>query len=659
MNKTKQEQLKKLTREELRSQVREAAIKLEEQKPTKQQELLRFPVASDTPVKQWFGKEVLSHAKGSLIIGERQKTLPLLFNHDRDKIIGIVEKLEHDDHRTYATVRFAKTEEGKKARSLVDDKILVNVSIRYEILDYDYERGTTSDEDIYTATSWEISEVSLVTIPADPTVGVYRSLSKPTERGIQMDKNETQDVAQTKPIDQSLIRAQAAKEAVEMQRAREAEISQLRESERQRVTSIYTLCRQFGIDDAERDEMIRSGSSVADINSRVLDLLKTRSASPAAMASRSLSEDMGLTRKEQQSFSLIRALNACMTGDWSNAGFEREVSRTIAQRCGRDSAGFFMPSDVSFLRAEGDTTPPPSYVVGTPAYGGNLVETELRASSFIDLLRNKAMVMKMGATIISGLQGNVEIPRQTGASTTYWVAENGEPTRSAATTDKVALKPKTIGALSNISRNMLLQPSLNMENFVRSELAKSLALGIDLAALCGTGTDNQPLGIANMSGICTVVGGTNGANLTFDHLIDMETQVASANADVSNMYYLCNAVTIGYLKKIKDTSGDYIWRSIVDAVKNGFPGEVNGYGVARSNQVRANLTKGTATKCSEIYFGNWSDLLIGEWGYLEVDVNRYGDAWKSGGVDVKAMQSVDIAVRHPKSFCVFSDALVG
>ena len=138
----------------------------------------------------------------------------------------------------------------------------------------------------------------------------------------------------------------------------------------------------------------------------------------------------------------------------------------------------------------------------------------------------------------------------------------------------------------------------------------------------------------------------------------METQVASANADVSNMYYLCNAVTIGYLKKIKDTSGDYIWKSITDAVKNGFPGEVNGYGVARSNQVRANLTKGTATKCSEIYFGNWSDLVIGEWGYLEVDVNRYGDAWKSGGVDVKAMQSVDIAVRHPKSFCVFSDALV-
>lgn len=657
MNKTKQEQLKKLTREELRSQVREAAIKLEQPKST-EQELLRFPVASDTPVQRSFGKEILSHAKEALIIGERQKTLPLLFNHDRDKIIGIVEKLEHDDHRTYATVRFAKTEEGKKARSLVDDKILVNVSIRYEILDFDYERGITSDEDVYTATSWEISEVSLVTIPADPTVGVYRSLSKTTERGIQMDENETKDVAQTKPIDQSLIRAQAAKEAVEMQRAREAEISQLRESERQRVTSIYTLCRQFGIDDAERDEMIRSGSSAADINARVLDILKTRSASPAAMASRSLSEEMGLTRKEQQSFSLIRALNACLTGDWNDAGFEREVSRALAKRCGRETSGFFMPTDVSFLRAEGDTTPPPSYVVGTPAYGGNLVATDLRANSFIELLRNKAMVMKMGAKVISGLQGDVEIPRQTGASTVYWLSENGEPPRSAATTDKVPLKPRTIGALSNISRKMLLQPSMAMEAFVRSELADSLALGIDSAALFGTGTNNQPTGIANVSGINTIVGGTNGANLTFDHLIDMETQVASSNADASNMCYLCNAVTIGYLKKIKNTTGDYIWKSIGDSVKNEFPGEVNGYLVARSNQARADLKKGTATKCSEIYFGNWSDLLIGEWGVVEIDVNRYGEAWKSGGVDVKAMQDIDIAVRHPKSFCVFSDALV-
>ena len=91
---------------------------------------------------------------------------------------------------------------------------------------------------------------------------------------------------------------------------------------------------------------------------------------------------------------------------------------------------------------------------------------------------------------------------------------------------------------------------------------------------------------------------------------------------------------------------------------NGFPGEVNGYQVARSNQARSGLKKGTATNCSEIYFGNWSDLIIGEWGYLDIDVNRYRDAWASGGIEIRALQSLDIEVRHPKSFCLFSDALV-
>mgnify|MGYP000293829293 CR=1 FL=1 len=161
-----------------------------------------------------------------------------------------------------------------------------------------------------------------------------------------------------------------------------------------------------------------------------------------------------------------------------------------------------------------------------------------------------------------------------------------------------------------------------------------------------------------MTGICTVEGGTNGGSVTFDKLIDMETQVATANADAENMYYLCNAATIGFLKKIKNTSGDYIWKSPADAVRNGFPGEVNGYGVARSNQVRCNLEKGTSKTYQEIIFGNWSDLLIGEWDFLEIDVNRYGDRWKSGGVEVRALQSIDIAVRHPKSFCIFSDALL-
>ena len=638
-----------LTADQLRGQVRSAVF---ERSDDQDSSVIRFPVASDTPIQRWYGQEILSHKPGAMVMGERQKTLPLLFNHNRDKLLGVVEKLDQDEHRTYATVRFSSSEEGQKAKAMVDERVLVNCSFQYEILDYDMVRGEDPDDDQLIATSWEIYEVSLVTIPADSNVGVYRDFetnlkeNKMAIRGQEKSENKVNDSEQQ---ERENVREAAIAEA----RRVEVEREKVRQDERQRIENIYSLCRQFNIEDSERENMIRSNETIENIRSHVLDLLGKRSVSPVGVASRGISEDIGLTAAERSNFNLVRALNAALTGDWSKAGFEREVSQTLAKRSGRETTGFFMPSDVTMQR---DTTP--GYFVGQPTQGGNLVATDLRSGSFIDLLRAKAMVTRMGATVISGLVGNVEIPRQTGASTTYWLAEKGDPTESNATFDKVSLKPKTIGALSSVSRNLLLQSSMNVEAFVRNELAVSLALGIDLAALCGTGTNNQPTGIANVSGICTVEGGTNGGSLTFDKLIDMETQVATANADVTNMYYLCNAATIGFLKKIKNTTGDYIWKPITEAVRNGFPGEVNGYAVGRSNQVRSGLEKGTSKNCHEIYFGNWADLLIREWGFLEIDVNRYGNAWKSGGVEIRALQTIDIAVRHPKSFCLFSDALL-
>lgn len=638
-----------LTADQLRGQVRSAVF---ERSDDQDSSVIRFPVASDTPIQRWYGKEILSHKKGAMVMGERQKTLPLLFNHDRNKLIGIVEKLDQDEHRTYATVRFSSSEDGQKAKAMVDERVLVNCSFQYEIRDYDEIRGENREDDHIIATSWEIFEVSLVTIPADSNVGVYRDLET-NQKEIKMALRDQENSENKVNDSDQQVRENIREAAIAEARRAEAERENVRKSERQRIENIYSLCRQFNIDDSERENMIRSNESIDNIRSHVLDLLSKRSAAPVGAASRGVSEDIGLTAEEKGRFSLVRALNAAMTGDWSKAGFERDVSLALAKRSGRETTGFFMPSDITMQR---DTTP--GYVVGEATQGGNLVATELRTGSFIDLLRAKAIVTRLGATILSGLVGNVEIPRQTGASSTFWIAENGTPTASNATFDKVALKPKTIGAISPISRNLLLQSSMQVEAFVRNELAKSLALGIDLAALSGTGTNNQPTGIANMSGICTVEGGTNGGSLTFDKLIDMETQVATANADAENMYYLCNAATIGFLKKIKNTSGDYIWKTITEAVRNAFPGEVNGYPVARSNQVRGNLEKGTSKTCQEIFFGNWSDLVIGEWGFLEIDVNRYGDQWKSGGVEVRALQSIDIAVRHPKSFCIFSDALL-
>lgn len=591
-------------------------------------------VASETPIQMWSDwKEVLSHAPGAMRMGQRQKSLPLLLGHDPDRVVGVIDAIRQEDGRTYATMRFASDEEGEKAFTRVKDRILTNVSIGYRV----FKRSEDEEQKITTATDWEIFEVSLVAMPADASVGVYRSLNQATEKEPLMgDKNQT-----------------TAATAVQKETAPAVQVSEneVRAAERARIQEIETMCRQFNIDDNRRNDLINRGASVDEARAAIMDTLSAQRQAPAADSKRDF--DIGMSEAERRSYSLVRALNAHMTGNWREAGLEREVSVELARRMGRDSNGFFMPTDLPMARDAG-------YYVGTPTQGGNLVKTDLLMGSFIDILRNKAAVMQLGATFLPGLVGKVEIPRQSGVSATQWIQETGTVTGSNATFDKVALDMKTIAAKSFVSRNMLRQVTMSVENFVRNELATSIALAIDLAALSGSGSSSEPKGLASQTGILTVEGGTNGAAITFDHLIDMETKVADANADGTSMAYLANAVTIGALKKIKDANNNYIWKPIVGASRNAIPGEVNGYPVARSNQARKNLTKGTSSGvCSEIFFGNWADLLIGEWGVLEILPNPYSAAaYDNGGLEIRALQSVDIAVRHPESFCRMADVLV-
>ena len=591
-------------------------------------------VASETPIQMWSDwKEVLSHAPGAMRMGQRQKSLPLLLGHDPDRVVGVIDAIRQEDGRTYATMRFASDEEGEKAFTRVKDRILTNVSIGYRV----FKRWDDEEQKITTATDWEIFEVSLVAMPADASVGVYRSLNQATEKEPLMgDKN------------QATAATAAQKETAPAVQVSENEV---RAAERARIQEIETMCRQFSIDDNRRNDLINRGASVDEARAAIMDTLSAQRLAPAADSKRDF--NIGMSEKERQSYSLVRALNAHLSGNWNGAGLEREVSVELARRMGRDSNGFFMPTDLPMMRDAG-------YYVGTPAQGGNLVKTDLLMGSFIDILRNKAAVMQLGATFLPGLVGKVEIPRQSGVSATQWIQETGTVTGSNATFDKVALDMKTIAAKSFVSRNMLRQVTMAIENFVRNELAKSIALAIDLAALSGSGASGEPKGIAFQEGVLALEGGTNGAAITFDHLIDMETKVADANADGTSMAYLANAVTVGALKKIKDANNNYIWHSIAGASRSAIPGEANGYPVARSNQARKNLTKGTsAGVCSEIFFGNWEDLFIGEWGVLEILPNPYSAAaYDNGGLEIRALQSVDIAVRHPESFCRMADVLV-
>lgn len=397
------------------------------------------------------------------------------------------------------------------------------------------------------------------------------------------------------------------------------------------------------VTDEERgkyDELMKKAAEYKEREQRLLDLEEQEAACPENPVGESAK--VGMTPKETRQYSLVRAIRAAASGDWSNAGLELEASRAEEERRDTPPRSFYVPADVLETR---DVT------VGTGT-GDQLVATDLLAGSYIDLLRNKMMVRAAGARIMSGLVGDVAIPKASSGATAYWVAEDGEPTESTPAWTQVTLSPKFVGTYVDISRKTLQQATPDVEMLVRDDLAAKLALAIDYAALHGSGSSNQPTGIASTSGIGSVVGGTDGANPDWADIIDLETAVAIDNADIGALAYMTNAAVRGYLKqavRVSSTDSRFIWG------EGQYP--LNGYPVHVTNQVASDLDKGTSTGvCSAIFFGNWNDLLIGMWGGLDILVNPYTLSTTSQ-VRVVAFQTIDIAVRYAQSFAAMLDAL--
>jgi len=272
------------------------------------------------------------------------------------------------------------------------------------------------------------------------------------------------------------------------------------------------------------------------------------------------------------------------------------------------------------------------------------------AASFIDMLVNQMVLMSMGCTMLRDLNGNIAIPRQTGGATGYWVGENANLTESQQAVDQVTLSPKTVGAFTDFSRQLLLQSSLDVEAFVRMDIARTIALALDLAGINGSGSANQPRGVLNTVGIGSVAGGANGAAPTWDNMVDLESAVANANAAMGNLRYLTNTKVRGKLKRsqmFSGTNGLTVWQAVQD----------QNAPVAVSNQVPSNLVKGSSgAVCSAIAYGNWRDLIIALWGGLDLLVDPYTGGI-AGTTRVIGMQSTDISARHPESFSAMQDAL--
>ena len=561
---------------------------------------LEFSFSSEYPVARYFGNEILSHRADAVDLSRLNDGAPLLFNHDPNKLIGVVERawVDESQKRGYARVRMSRNPFAQEVMNDVRDGVLRNVSFGYAINDME-QRG----ED-FIVTRWSAHELSLVSIPADPTIGVGRSMDAPVAATAASFVPPSTDMEDT-TTDLMAVRAEAAQEAAK--------------AERTRISGITAITEKHGMADLGR-QLIESGRSLDEARAAVLDQLGSKAQPVSESAG-----DIGLSAKEVREFSFQRAINALANpGDrklQEAAAFERECSEAAAARAGKVAQGIMVPSEV--LRRD--------LTVGTASGAGDLVGTDFRPGSFIELLRNRSALAGLGVTSLTGLTGNVAIPRQTAAATAYWVAESGSPTESQQTVDQVNLSPKTVGAYTDYSRRLMLQASIDVEQMIRQDLATVLALEIDRVGLYGLGNTSQPLGIKLTTGISTKDFAAN--TPTYAEVVEMESLIAADNADIGAMAYLMNASMRGALKtKDKGTdTGAYVFEP---------GGTVNGYNAVVSNQVATN----------DIFFAVWSQLIMAMWSGLDLTVDPYTHS-TSGTVRVVALQDVDFAVRHPEGFC--------
>ena len=566
---------------------------------------VRMGVSSEEPVERSFGKEVLSHKAEDINMSFIQsKTAPLLLDHDMTKQIGVIEefRLDEKQKRTTALVRFGKSNLAREVFQDVVDGIRMNVSLGYRI---DKMERTEKDDETYYRAAFTPMEVSMVSIPADQSrlVGVGRSKDKQT-----ISYNEVREMENEKQeINLDEVKSNAVVEAKAEFKRNSKEILDLAARHNKRDLA---------------DEAISEGLSVEEFRGVLLENISNDK--PLETPS-----EIGLTEKETKRFSILRAINAMANPTdrkaQEDAAFEFECSRAAGELYGKTAQGVLLPPEVLSNWSQRDLN---------ASDDSNLIGQDFRAGDFIDVLRNSSAVMQ-NATILNGLSGDVKIPKKTAAATAAFISsEGGAAGESEMTIGSVTMSPKTLGAFTDVTRQLMIQSSLDVENLIRSDLAGSMAIAIDNAALEGSGSSGNPTGITNTTGINTV-SLSSAAAPTFAEMVSMESAVAVDNALLGGLVYIVHPTNAGTLKTTtKDSgSGQFVYQN----------GEINGYPVVVSSQLTAN----------NYVFGNMQDLLVGMFSGLDIVVDPYSNS-TSGTVRVVALQSLDVNVRHAVSFCAAS-----
>lgn len=609
-----------------------------------------FALSSEEPVDQWFGREVLSHDSKSIRQDRLKSGIPLLFNHDPDQHMGVVDAYSIKDGKLRVEGRWSGSDFAQQKKRDFDEGILKDASVGYQIhkITREQEGENPSPDDTLNVTDWEPLEASLVTVPADPTVGKGRSADG-KEFPLMVETRRRNAVSAAPAAETTQIEVRKMADEIKQPTAEQLEAA--------RCERIKALAKDkdFGkyMNESEVRFAVESGQTVesfAEIISR--RLVAANDADKVGTAGENVIRDAG---KDAKRYSYARAYrmaaNQAKPGSFAqeDSAFEREVSDEIRKRLG------------SVKSLSGQNVLIPTRVKRTATIGatgaGLTSEASLQAidvhPEVIELLRNRARVLALGATRLGGLSGVIRLPRQDSAATAQWLAETGGVTASDITTDYVTVSPKRLSIQNGYTVELLAESAVDVEGLIANDRDKVLALAIDLAAINGAGAP-APTGLFNQSGLALIT--TTGATLTTGHALgwtditNFETTVAKANADVATMGWLVTPEARGLMKATPMFPSGYampIWPVLATRDLNGLEDGPLGYKAGVTNQVPKNF--GVNTNLHGAVLGDWSQLIVADWGASELIVDPYTQA--AAGIYVVTERALlDVEFRHIQSF---------
>ncbi len=567
--------------------------------------------SEDKLVERFGFVEQLVHTEEAADLARLNDGGALLLDHDRTKQIGVIEsaRIDPTEKKARAVVRFSKSALGEEVFQDVIDGIRKNVSVGFRVLKFEETAGE-GEPDLVRILEWEAFEVSFVSIPADEKVGVGREMTEAETK-----KPETQEFKKTERK-QTMSEEKKAEPQVNVDQVR----SETQKAERERIANINGVVNKFPNENVRKlaKEAIQDGMDSGEFYGRALVMIGEAKEVDTTKGPESSKAHLGMREGDLQNYSIRKAL-AGHAGYEKFDGVEREAHDELVKRIGAPrQGGVLIPMDAQMKGMQKRAT----QIAGTDSLGGYLVETENRG--FIETLYNNTLTKQLGIQTISGLQGDITMPRQITKSSFTWVAENSAATESNLTFDNVSMTPKTASGFVPMSRQLLMQSDPSIDMLVQNDLARVLGIGIDSAVIEGTG-GTQPTGILNTSGV--------GVQTTAAHdwakMVGFETTAAAANGLTGRISFLTTPAIRGTLKtSVKETGqATYIWEN----------NEINGYPAFASTNMPAAST----------IFGDWSTVVLGEWGVLELRTIDQGTNYRAGEVEVLAFVSVDVAVRQP------------